>query len=153
MEALESIANKLNILLESTYDAERRFGKAAEDCESRSLAIWFNERALDRRRFAKELQWEINVLGIEYKDSGTIKGDVQRTWMDIKTWFTGDDDEAMLNDVIKGESAALDQYRDILEDDAEIPSSISAMITAQMAQIEYGLVLLKNLKDIEYERE
>ena len=152
METLENIAKKLNALLESTYDAEKRFGKAAEDCEARSLALWFNERALDRRRFAKELQWEINVLGEEYKDNGTVKGDVQRTWMDIKTWFTGDDDEAMLNEVIKGESAALDQYRDVLED-REIPASISAMVAAQMAQIEYGLVLLKDLKDIEFERE
>jgi len=27
------------------------------------------------------------------------------------------------------------------------------MITAQMAQIEYGLVLLRDLEDIEFERE
>ncbi len=147
----KEIGRKLNDILELVYDEEQEFGKAAEECTARGLANWFNQRALDRRRFAEQLQYEIRSYGGEYKVKGTIAGDVQRVWMNIKAYFSKDNDKAMLEEIIKREKSTLKEYRDILQE-SDLPPSIVAMLTSHMAQMEYGLILLNNLENLEFDR-
>ncbi|WP_339709152.1 PA2169 family four-helix-bundle protein [uncultured Kriegella sp.] len=148
----EVIGRKLNAILEKTYDAEKGFGKAAENCEVRSLATWFNERALDRHRFINELKREINAFGEGYKDNGTLAGDAHRTWMDIKSLFSKDHAEAMLEEAIRGEKVALEEYKEVLKE-KDLPRSTIALLTSQMAQIDYGLALIMGVKDLDYEKQ
>ncbi|MCG2462465.1 PA2169 family four-helix-bundle protein [Flavobacteriaceae bacterium F89] len=140
---------KLNIILERTYDAEQGFAKAAQECKAKSLARWFNDRAVDRSRFAEELKKEIHSMGGENTDKGSLRGDVHRTWMDIKALFAHDNDEAMLDEVLKGEKSALKDYEEILNL-GDLPRTATAMLTSQMAQIDYGLVMLSSLKELEF---
>lgn len=150
MESVQKpTVKKLNVILERTFDAEKGFAKAAQDCKSRSLARWFNDRALDRSRFAQELKSEIHSLGGENIDTGSLKGDVHRAWMDIKALFSGDDNEAVLDEVLKGEKSALREYEEILKEGG-LPATTEAMLNSQMAQIDYGLVLLSSLKELEF---
>lgn len=150
MESLENpVVKKLNVILERTYDAEKGFAKAAQDCKARSLARWFNDRAVDRSRFAQELKTEIHSLGGENIDTGSFRGDAHRAWMDIKALFSGDNNEAMLDEVLKGEKSALREYEEILRGGA-LPPSTESILSSQMAQIDYGLVLLSSLKDLEF---
>lgn len=147
----EEVGRKLNAILEKTYDAEKGFGKAAENCEVRSLATWFNERALDRHRFINELKREISAFGEDYKNKGTLAGDAHRAWMDIKSLFSNDHAEAMLDEAIRGEKAALEEYKEVLKE-KDLPRSTITLLTSQMAQIDYGLALIMGLKDLDYER-
>jgi uncharacterized protein (TIGR02284 family) len=150
MESVQKpTVKKLNVILERTFDAEKGFAKAAQDCKARSLARWFNDRALDRSRFAQELKSEIHSLGGENIDTGSLKGDVHRAWMDIKALFSGDDNEAVLDEVLKGEKSALREYEEILKEGG-LPATTEAMLNSQMAQIDYGLVLLSSLKELEF---
>ncbi len=147
----EEVAKKLNAILEKTYDAEKGFDKAAENCSAKSLASWFTERALDRHRFGNELKREITNFGEEYTESGSLTGGAHRAWMDIKALFSGDNNEAMLEEAIRGEKAALEEYKDVLKEH-DLPPSTFALLTSQMAQIDYGLALIMMTKDLDYER-
>jgi uncharacterized protein (TIGR02284 family) len=147
----EDLGKRLNAILQKTYDAEKGFDKAAENCTAKSLATWFAERALDRHRFANEIKREISNFGEDYEKSGSIAGGAHRAWMDVKALFAADNDEAMLEEAIRGEKAALEEYQDALKEQ-DLPRSVFTLLTSQMAQIDYGLALIMMTKDLDYER-
>jgi uncharacterized protein (TIGR02284 family) len=71
--------------------------------------------------------------------------------MDVKALFAADNDEAMLEEAIRGEKAALEEYQDALKEQ-DLPRSVFTLLTSQMAQIDYGLALIMMTKDLDYER-
>lgn len=58
----QEVGQKLNALLEKTYDAEKGFKKAAENIENNSLKIYFNRKAEERYTFGHELKKKSNLL-------------------------------------------------------------------------------------------
>lgn len=148
----EKIAAKLNSLMEKNRDAEKGFAKAADKSKAKSLAEWFNDRSVDRKVFNEDLKVEIASFGQDFDESGSLTGDLHRTWMDLKTLFSTDNDEAMLKEAIRGEKAALDEYNEVLGE-ISLPSSTEMVLNAQLAKIEQGLGFLRNLEDIEFQEE
>jgi uncharacterized protein (TIGR02284 family) len=143
----EEVGEKLNDLLEKTYDAEKGFKKAAENTEHKSLKSYFESKAQQRYDFGHELKSEIKSFGQEVEKGDSLTGKAHRTWMDVKALFSSDDAEAMLEEAIKGEKAAVDEYDDVLED-ASLPSSTSAILKSQKRAIENGLTNIKRLEDL-----
>lgn len=148
----KELGQHLNDILQRNYDSEKCFGKAAENATSRSLATWFNERALERRRFADELILELITYGQEPEDNGTLSGDFHRTWMDVKAFFVKDNDEAMLEEADKGENATAEAYEKALSE-IELPATTAALLLFHKARIEHGQKVLHALEDIEFERQ
>lgn len=127
MKYTEEISNKLNELLVKNYDAEKGYLNAAENVDSPSLKVFFKRRATERAEFAKELRTEILRYGEDPKDSGSFKGVVHRNWMSLKSLFSSNDEEAILEEAIRGEEASLEEYNEILKD-RTLPPSIDAML-------------------------
>ena len=127
MKYTEEISNKLNELLVKNYDAEKGYLNAAENVDSPSLKIFFKRRATERSEFAKEIRTEILRYGEEPKESGSFKGTVHRNWMSLKSLFSSNDEEAILEEAIRGEEASLKEYDEILKDKT-LPPSIDAML-------------------------
>jgi len=123
MKYTEKISNKLNELLEKNYDAEKGYLNAAENVESPKLKIFFKNRASERSQFAKELRTEILVHGQIPEDDGSFKGTMHRNWMTLKSLFSSNDEEAILEEAIRGEKANLEEYKEILLDDVFAPST------------------------------
>lgn len=69
-----------------------------------------------------------------------------RAWMDVKAFFSADDDESMLEEAIRGEKASVEEYNDVLED-KELPASIVALVRKQKNQIEKDLNEVKSMGD------
>ena len=112
----ETISNKLNDLLEKTYDAEKGFKKAAENTDHIFLQRYFERKSKERKEFGYELNNEIRSFGERGIESGSLTGAAHRTWMDIKAMFSVDSDESMLEEAIRGEKAAVQEYKDVLND-------------------------------------
>jgi len=148
----EKIAAKLNSLMEKNRDAEKGFAKAADKAKAKSLAEWFNDRSVERKVFNEDLKVEITSFGQDFDESGSLTGDLHRTWMDLKALFSADNDEAMLKEAIRGEKAALDEYNEVLGE-ISLPSSTEMVLNAQRAKIEQGLGVLRNLEDIGFQEE
>ena len=143
----ENVGNKLNELLERTYDAEKGFKKAAENADHSALKSYFNQKAQERYDFGHELKSEIRSFGQEVEKGGSITGSLHRTWMDVKSIFSADDAESMLEEAIRGEKAALDEYDDVLEE-ASLPLSTKNVLMAQRNKISTGLSKIRTLEDL-----
>ncbi len=135
MKYTEKISNKLNELLIKNYDAEKGYKNAAENVDNHTLEQFFERMATERGEFARELKMEILRYGEEPKDSGSFKGTVHRNWMSLKSLFASNDEEAILEEVIRGEEASLNAYYDILRD-RNLPPSIDALLFKQKSAIQ-----------------
>ncbi|XCF07919.1 PA2169 family four-helix-bundle protein [Tamlana crocina] len=138
MKFTEEISNKLNELLEKNYDAEKGYLNAADNVESSTLNIFFKRRATERSEFAKELRTEILRYGEDPKDSGSFKGAVHRNWMSLKSLFKSNDEEAILEEAIRGEKASLEEYNEVLKY-RNLPPSIDQMLFKQRNAIQAAI--------------
>tara|TARA_R110002074_G_scaffold197610_14_gene365000 strand:- start:4463 stop:4912 length:450 start_codon:yes stop_codon:yes gene_type:complete len=143
----EVIGEKLNDLLEKTYDAEKGFKKAAENTEHKQLKSFFESKAKQRYDFGHELKAEITSFGQNIDKGDSIAGKAHRAWMDVKALFSLDNEEAMLEEAIRGEKAAIEEYKDVLED-SSLPSTTATVLRSQKAAIENGLANIKMLEDL-----
>ena len=138
MKYTEKISNKLNELLEKNYDAEKGYLNAADHVESSRLKIFFKKRATERSEFAKNLRTEILSYGQIPEDDGSLKGTMHRNWMSLKSLFSSNDEEAILEEALRGEKESLDEYTNILKEDSFAPST-KKMLETQKLQIQTAI--------------
>lgn len=147
MKYSEEISNKLNDLLEKNYDTEKAYKYAGENVKNVKLKSFFNERAQERYDFGHELKSEIRNFG-ETPDKGTsFTGDVQRSWMNLKTSLSSDKEESVLEEMVRGEKAAVEEYNDVLEDN-NIPASTKNILMKQRNAITAALNEVKSLEEM-----
>jgi uncharacterized protein (TIGR02284 family) len=75
---------------------------------------------------------------------GTAGGMLQRGWIDVKAFFSNNNDKTMLKEAINGEKAALEDYREVLEM-PNLPSSTEVLLTQQMGTISANLSTFERL--------
>jgi len=141
------ISDQLMEILEKNRDAEKGYFKAIENTEEASLSRYFERKAQDRKDFNNSLHREMVSSYESYKNDGSFKGAIHSTWMDVKSFFTGNDDKAMLEESIRGDKAALEEYEEILKENT-LPIGIAKLLREQKSEIERGLAQHKNLEDI-----
>ncbi len=145
MSYSKEISKKLNELLEKNYDAEKGYKLAAEKVKNQQLKSFFSKRAQERYDFGHELKSEIKNFG-EDPDKGTsVKGDVHRSWMNLKASLSNDKDESVLEEAIRGEKAAVEEYEEILKE-PEIPASTGNILMKQKNAIVASLNEVKTLE-------
>lgn len=142
-----TVSTQLKDLLEKIHDGEKGFMKASEHTDHSFLKRYFEKKSRERFDFANELRTEISMYGIQDDTSGSIAGAIHRTWMDFKALFSFDNDEAMLEEAITGEKAAVEEYNDIL-DGSSIPLRTRAILLKQKEIIEQDLRTIKKLEDL-----
>ncbi len=127
MKYSEKISKQLNELVIKNYDAEKGYLNAISNVDSDRLKLFFKRRATERQEFAQALRKEILQYGEIPADSGRIKGVVHRNWMRLKALFSSNNEEAILEEAIRGEEASLEAYDEILED-RTLPASIDTLL-------------------------
>ncbi|MDH7912892.1 PA2169 family four-helix-bundle protein [Winogradskyella sp. SYSU M77433] len=142
----EEVGKKLNDLLEKTYDAEKGFKKAAENVENPSLKSYFSDKAQERYNFGHELKSELVSFNQEIDKGGSATGTLHRAWMDVKSLFSSEDEESMLEEAIKGERAAINEYKEVIND-TSLPLSTKSILESQKTKIENGLSKIKTLEN------
>ncbi|GLX88996.1 chemotaxis protein [Pseudomonas fragi] len=105
----------LNDLIETSKDGQEGFKSCAEDIKHPELKALFVKRSADCATAAAELQVQVRALGGDPETSTSVAGDLHRRWVDVKSIFTGKDEEAVLNEAERGEDHALKAYREALE--------------------------------------
>lgn len=143
----EDIGDRLNDLLEKNYDAEKGFKKASENAKHSGLKTYFSNKAQERYDFGHQIKAELRNYGEQPDKGGSVTGAAHRTWMEVKSWFAGDDDEAMLEEAIRGEKASVDEYKDVLSETA-LPASTKQLLEIQKNTIQHGLANIKTMEDL-----
>jgi uncharacterized protein (TIGR02284 family) len=141
MKYTEKISNLLNNLLEKNYDAEKGYLNSAENVNNSKLKIFFKRRASERSFFAKELRTEVLSYGQIPTDSSSIKGAFHRNWMSLKSLFAENNEEAILEEALRGERASYDEYAEILKEDSFAPST-RKLLEEQKQKIQAAINIL-----------
>ncbi|WP_339700937.1 PA2169 family four-helix-bundle protein [uncultured Marixanthomonas sp.] len=143
----KDLVNNLQGLLKKNYDAEKGFTKAMEDAKDSNLKRFLEQQARQRNKFATELDNEIRSLNEKPAEEGSTTGDIHRTWIDIKTAFTGKDDEAVLEECIRGEKASMEEYEETLNEN-RFPPKLQKTLNNQLSEIKGTVAKVKNLEDL-----
>ncbi|QNJ99135.1 ferritin-like domain-containing protein [Constantimarinum furrinae] len=143
----DNLVDNLQGLLEKNYDAEAGYKKAMQDAKNSQLKEYLKRQAAQRGEFATELDREIRALNETPKSSGSMTGKLHRTWIDIKSAVSGDNDEAVLEECIRGEKASVEEYEEKLQKN-NFPPQVSNVLNNQLDRIKSTLNTIKGLEDI-----
>lgn len=109
--------SELKNVLTRVVDSADGYESAAETAKNGSFAVMFRERAQERRGFATEIRNHLQTVGESADDDGSILAAAHRAFTDIREAVTnGRDDEAVLNEVARGEKTLLNEYESALRD-------------------------------------
>lgn len=138
-ETVKTLEGLISIL----EDGKLGYTNAAEHVENLAMKADFLDYARERALFIVELQDEINKLGKSTDTSGGGPlGALHRTWIDIKSAFTGGDTESIIKACITGEEAAIEKYKMALEDN-NLEHSQVFIVSKQLNSIQNTLSQIK----------
>ncbi|SFD08345.1 ferritin-like domain-containing protein [Flavobacterium phragmitis] len=138
-ETIKTLEGLISIL----EDGKLGYTNAAEHVENLAMKADFLDYARERALFIVELQDEINKLGKSTDTSGGGPlGALHRTWIDIKSSFTGGDTKAIINACVTGEEAAIEKYKAALEEN-HLEHSQVYIVSKQLNSIQNTLSQIK----------
>ncbi|QKZ03249.1 MULTISPECIES: PA2169 family four-helix-bundle protein [Pseudomonas] len=142
----KEVISVLNDLIETSKDGQKGFQTCAEDIKNAELKALFVKHAQECGEAAAELQREVRALGGDPEDSTSVAGDLHRRWVDVKSLFTGKDEEAVLNEAERGEDHAIKAYKEALA--KPLPANIYAIVERQFHGVQRNHDQVKALRNI-----
>lgn len=143
----DEILDEIEEILEKNEDARKGYEKAAENADSGELASYFRDKASSRKNFNTQLKRELKAAYPDYDEDGSFSGTLHRAWMDVKNLFSADDDEAMLEESINGDKAAIEEYEDVIAYDNLAPG-LRDLLISQRDEIQADIAENASLEDI-----
>ena len=127
----------LNGLIATTIDSVDGYRTSAQDVQNPRFAELFTARASERSSVAEQLRAEVRKLGGSPEDDGTVLASGHRAFVNLKAAVTGRDDQAIVNEVERGEDHIKAKYEAALKDDTLSPQSRTLVETA-FASVKSG---------------
>lgn len=115
MENLE-VENKLNEILKQNNDAEKAFSYVIQTIEHKGFQALMDKSISERIRFSKEITTMMKELKLKPKKGDDVINFRHRPWTYFKEIFSTNNDSAMLDEAIRGESHAIEFYETALKD-------------------------------------
>ncbi|MCM8570133.1 PA2169 family four-helix-bundle protein [Gramella jeungdoensis] len=145
----KNLVELLTVLLEKNYDAEKGYKKAIEHTKNADLKHFLRNQAAQRNHFATELDKQIHMLNEHPKSNsnGSALGTLHRLWIDVKSSWAKKDDEAILEECIRGEKASLKEYEERISKNILSPK-IKIMLENQRDKIRETISEIKKLEDL-----
>lgn len=107
----------IKTLTSTLNDSVKGYREAAEHAEAPRFKELFTEFADKREQAALDLQAEVARLGGDPDTDGTVLGSLHQAWLDLKSAVTGQDDQAILNEVERGEDYLKEKFEAALGTD------------------------------------
>jgi uncharacterized protein (TIGR02284 family) len=149
MKYTADISNRLNDLLEKTYDAEKGYNLAADEAKGPYVKDFLQDKVKQRRAFGFELKSEIMEYGQVPEKDGSLAGDLHRVWMKLKPLMSSEKTEKILEEVERGEKASLEEYNAILKNsDMKLPPSTERLLIRQRDAIQAALNTSKMYEEL-----
>lgn len=143
----EKTVSVLNDLLQITNDRVEGFSKVEDkvwDTYS-GLKTDYDNMVSNSHKMKSELEGLITERGGQPDNSTTTAGAIHRAWIDVKNTFSGNKDEATLENVVFGEEAAIKAYENALESGDLCPES-SRVVQDQLHHLKASYHKFENLE-------
>lgn len=128
--------DKLNRLLVACFEAEKLYYNAAQDAQTTDLKRFLNYMAVERNRMSHDISNELHSRDIEPLKEDSEKGNLDRTWQEIKEALEHFDAEAIVNSCISRDRNNIKRYNELLER-KELPDGILELLEKQKYQLEW----------------
>ncbi|MHA7059500.1 ferritin-like domain-containing protein [Aquimarina sp. M1] len=143
----DKLYDELTEILEKNIDAVKGYKKAAENTDNKDLQSYFQSKAKERSDFNAKLKREIKLAYSDFDENGSFGGTMHRAWMDVKALFSADDAESMLEESIKGDKAAVEEYNDVIEE-TSLSSTLRDLLVSQRNKIQSDISNNNSLEDL-----
>lgn len=147
MSAQTNQVKSLNKLITTLYDGENGYKESAKNVENTALKTRFLNLAQQRYDFGHAIKPFIKQLGGTVDKGGSLSGDLHRVWMDIKSTVSTQDEEAILEEIVRGEEVALKAYNEVLEQ-TDLPAAARETITEQRNKIQAVTADMRRLETV-----
>lgn len=127
----ENNIDVLNDLIEASRDDVESFRKFAEDAHDPKLKEYFQNRAKSCNETVRNLNEKIRKLSAEPETSATVKHELHRIWIDIKTAFTKNDNLVVLEERERADDVVHASYQNALEE-VDLSDNLPVLITQQL---------------------
>ena len=104
----------LNTLIATTIDSVTGYENSAKDIDNQRFAEIFRRRADERQRVVEQLRGEVRRLGGDPEESGSFLGKTHQRFEDLKAAITGKDEQAIINEVERGEDYLKEKFETAL---------------------------------------
>lgn len=141
----DDLISTLNNLVETSRDGEEGFRTSAEHAKDAQLKSLFQNRAQSCAAAVRELQDIVLAHGGKAAEGGSVSGSLHRRWVDIKSMVTGRDDQAILNEVERGEDVAVDSYKKALSQ--SLPPDVQTLVERQYQGVLRNHDQIKQLRN------
>ena len=150
MENNQKVAEVLNDLIQINNDRINGYERALKELKDndediKDIFIGYIDQS---RELRNALGTEVEVLGVKMGEGTTAGGKIYRAWMDVKTLFTDNDRQTVLNNCEYGEDAAQKAYKSALSSE-NLPAYIFALINRQKDDLKKSHDEVKVLRDQE----
>jgi uncharacterized protein (TIGR02284 family) len=105
----------LNSLINTTIDSITGYEDSAANIENERFREIFRERATERQQVVQQLREEVRRLGGNPEDDGSFLGKAHQRFEDLKAAVTGRDEQAIINEVERGEDYLKNKWQAALQ--------------------------------------
>ena len=135
----------LNTLISTLIDSINGYRDAAENAQGSQFQELFRRMADDRSRVAEDLRAEVRRLGGNPPDDGSFLGATHQRFLDLKAAITGRDDQAIINEVERGEDYLKEKFETALNSD-ELPVESRSVVERAYQSVREGHDRVRDLK-------
>ena len=139
------IVDSLHQLIELNKDSDHGYKEASENIEDPELKTILYRLSQQRAEFRGDLE---DILHKDYKDdanpSESFLSKLHRSWMDFKTSLASNDNEAVLEECVRGEKHAIEAYEEALK--TQLPAYIEEKVKEQLGLIKGALNQVQEFK-------
>lgn len=136
MEKKYADFDKLNRLLVACFEAEKLYYNAAQDAQTTDLKRFLNYMAVERNRMSHDISNELHSRDIEPLRTDSEKGNMDRTWQEVKEALECFDADAIVNSCISRDKHNIKRYDELLER-RELPSDILELLEKHKYQLQW----------------
>lgn len=142
----QAIFELLDDLMTKDRDATEGYLKAAENVSDSRFRDLFLRYSKQRGQFVKDLKTEIDRLGGDFEDRTSFLSTMHRIWMDIQGTFTGRDNQAILQECLRGEISARHDYQEAARNEY-LPEPVKELILHHIELINKSIEEIESFID------
>lgn len=150
MKNNNELINRLNIILKKNQDTILDYEKALGEVKALHIRLFFQDQITERKHFATNIKIEIKNLGGEPLEQGSVEGAIHRNWVDVNATLIGKDEKAIINECIRGEKAACEEYEEILAKEIPKVSNIRELLASHKISVMQAVERLELMDQKDY---
>ncbi len=135
----------LNDLIHITEDSHQGYLESAKDAKDADIKSLFTDLATQRASMVQELQQHVRQLGGTPAEGSTILGKAHRFFENLKSTVTGQDRDAVLTEVERGEGEAIRRHENALQDQS-LPAQCRTLIQSHLERFRSDRSRMTSLK-------